>query len=489
MSATAEQCLTLLHRGANEMRRGNLDTAGLQFAAVLEAAKSMPKEQSYALLPIATANLSLLATRKGNADRATQLRAITLTTLDAIGKPPMHPGFLQLMADALFDLGEHRRAIPFYESCAQLVSDSGDAISTAALLSRTGQCYCRAGMHDQGAVPLRAANRIFRRNPGDPRTPDALLNLGNALRKKLPAEAEAVYKEAAEWYESRLQLEAAAPAWVNLGILCSENNRHQESLGWYRKALEVRERSPRTPPARIAGVHNNIANCYRRLGNFTQAHSHIDRALRILETSAAPDEGAAQLVPSAYHTRALIFGAQGRDLEALTWFVRADDCRQKLPSPSLEDTAIDLTELIAVLTRLGRPQEADAARQRLAAVRAAQQTAPPPELHLGDLSAGNAGAVLVEIDRPTSRSQETGNQIAAFGRRLGEEAKASDTGFFSGSVGIPEAVTLMFYGPDAEVLFCALEATLRSDPLSRTARVTLRQGTHIRELSLGFRPN
>jgi len=67
---TPEQCLSVLHRGANALRRGNLDIAGQHFAAVLEAAKTMPKEQSYALLPIATANLSLLATKKGNADHA-----------------------------------------------------------------------------------------------------------------------------------------------------------------------------------------------------------------------------------------------------------------------------------------------------------------------------------------------------------------------------------------------------------------------------------
>src|SRR5438874_6463586 len=143
MNLTPEQCLTVLHRGGNELRRGNLDLAGQHFAAVLEAAKSMPKEQSYALLPIATANLSLLATRKGNADRAAQLRAITLTTLDAIDAPPLHPGFLQLISEALSDLGEHRRAIPYFELCAQLVSDNGDAINTAVLLSRTGQSYCR----------------------------------------------------------------------------------------------------------------------------------------------------------------------------------------------------------------------------------------------------------------------------------------------------------------------------------------------------------
>jgi len=234
---------------------------------------------------------------------------------------------------------------------------------------------------------------------------------------------------------------------------------------------------------RVASVLNNIANCHRRIGNYAEAHTHIDRAIEILE-AAPSDQPSAQLLASAYHSRGLIFAAQGGDTDALDWLVKADAARQKLPSPSLEDTAVDLTELIAVLGRLGRTTEADAARERLASIRTAQQAGRAPELDLSHLSSENHGALLIEIDQPASRSQDYANQIAAFGRRLGEEARASETGFFTGTVTIPEATTLMFYGPDAEALFRALEPTLRSDPYSRTARVAVRQGTSLREFSL-----
>ena len=481
---TPEQCLTVLFRGANELRRGNIDTAGQLFSAVIEAAKTFPKEQSYALLPIATANLSVLASKQGKHDRAAQLRSITLTTLDAIGAPPLHAGFLQLMADALLELGEHRRAPFYYELCAQLVSDNGDALNTAIFLNRAGQCYCRAGLNDQAAIPLRAAIRILRQHPGEPRMPEALLNLGNALRKNNPAEAEAAYKEAAGWYESRLQLEAAAPAWINLGIVCSENGRQQEALDWYRKALEVRERSVRTQPVRLASVVNNLSNCHRRLADFAEAHRQIDRAIQLLEPTEASDLAATRLLASAYHSRALIFRDEHRDAEALTWFRQADITRQKLPSPSLEDTAVDLTELIAVLDRLGHSAEAEAARERLAQIRTAQQASRASEVDLSGLTTESQGAVQVEIDQPASRSREHANLVAAFARQLGDQAKAADVGFLGGSVTIPDTITLMFYGPDAEALFGTLESTLRSAPLSRTARVTLRQGSTTRELTL-----
>ena len=484
MDLDPEQCLSLLHRGANEMRRGNLDLAGKLFSAVVEAAKSMPKEQSYALFPIATANLSLLAGRRSKPQEAAQLRSITLATLDAITTPPLHAGFLQLMGDALFDLGEHRRAIPYYESCAQLVSDNGDAINTAALLNRTGLCYCRAGLMDHAVIPLRAAIKIFRRHPGDPRMPDALLNLGNAQRKKSPGDAEAAFREAAEWYESKLQLESAAPAWVNLGILCSENGRHQEALDWYRKAVEVRERSRATPPARLASLYNNMSNCYRRQGDLSEAHRQVARAIDLLAPSSTPDRESMRLLASSYHTRGLIFAAESRDQDALLCFQKADATRQKMTSPSLEETAVDLTELAAVLDRLGRTPEADAARERLTQVRAAQDSGPSAEVDLSGLSGEDRGALLVEIDNPASRDHATANSIADLGRRLGLEAQSTGQGIYSGSVTIPEAVTLMFYTADAEALFGTLEPLLRSEPLSRTARVTLRQGTQLRQLTL-----
>jgi len=484
MTLTPEQCLTVLHRGANELRRGNLDAAGQLFSAVIEAAKQLPKEQSYAVLPIATANLSLLATRRGKPENAAQLRALTLTTLDGITSPPLHPGFLQLIGDALFDLGEHRRAAVYYELCAQLVSDNGDALNTAVLLSRTGQSYCRAGLPDHGVIPLRAAVRILRNYLADPRMPDALLNLGNALRKKRPVEAETAYKEAAEWYESRLQLEAAAPAWVNLGILCSETGRHQEALRYYGKAFEIRQRSPGTPPIRIASVLNNVSNCYRRLEKFAEAHSHIDRAIQLLESISPTDIPASRLLASAYHSRALIFAAEARDPEALHWFQKADVTRQSQPNPSLEDTAVDLTELIAVLDRLGRTVDGDAARKRLVEIRAVQQASHASDLDLSGLSGDGDGALQIEIGHASSRSREQANLLSDLGRRLDQEAKLSGAGRYSGSVTIPEATTLLFYGPDAEALFRALEPALRSEPLSRSARVAIRQGQTLRELSL-----
>lgn len=60
-------------------------------------------------------------------------------------------------------------------------------------------------------------------------------------------------------------------AWVSLGVLYAEQGRNSEALGYYEKALEVREKSPGTSPIRVAMLLNNIANCQRRSRDFGQA--------------------------------------------------------------------------------------------------------------------------------------------------------------------------------------------------------------------------
>ena len=48
----------------------------------------------------------------------------------------------------------------------------------------------------------------------------------------------------------------------------------------------------------------------------------------MLEPAPASDQASARLLPSAYHSRGLIFAAAGRDDHALTWFRKADAARQ-----------------------------------------------------------------------------------------------------------------------------------------------------------------
>lgn len=386
------------------------------------------------------------------------------------------------MVTVMMQLGEYRAAIPFCEQAIQTELEWKEPIARAEMLWRAGECYSRNGLKDHAAIPLRVAVKIFRDHTGDPRLPAALVTLGNALRKTAPAEAELCYREAADVHVARAQLQSATPAWVNLGVLCSEQGRHAESLEHYQRVLRVREQSPGTPPDRIGTVLNNMANCYRRMGKFTEAFASVDRAIELLRSSAAT------ALASAYGTRGLIFRDAGRDAEAVEWLRKAYAEHQKLPSSNFDTLIEDLENEVAALKRLGRQEEVASAEERLEQVRAAMKAIPQANQDLERLNVSEREAVLVELtfgSRPDGPcpTRESGN----LARRLSEALEDEDVGFYAGNVVIPENTTLMFYGLDAETLFRVLEPHLMAEPMCAGARITIRKHDSHREVILPSR--
>jgi tetratricopeptide (TPR) repeat protein len=284
MTDLAGHCLHLIALGVKQLQQDNPQEAGRLFAWVLTATRAMPPENGcWELRALALYNLSRLQARERRTEEARKLREQATEFLSnnlALGQlPPFQemPLFQELMADVLTELREYRRAIPYCEASIQNFTELLDSPpSIAGVVWRAGKCYAMIGLRDHAAVPLRAAVKYFRMLAGDPRLPAVLLDLGSALGKSSPGEAEQCYREAAELYVSRFQLESASAAWVNLGVLCSRQERYPESLEHYEKALRVREHSPGTPPARIGAVLNNIASVRRKMGDLEVALRSVD---------------------------------------------------------------------------------------------------------------------------------------------------------------------------------------------------------------------
>jgi hypothetical protein len=98
------------------------------------------------------------------------------------------------------------------------------------------------------------------------------------------------------------------------------------------------------------------------------------------------------------------------------------------------------------------------------------------------LTAQAEGAVQIELAFGSrggrygiSDAETVAEQIAA----ILESKKAGDYG---GRVVIPESMTLMFYGPDGEAMFEAIEQYLNDHLICAGAIVAVRQGTKLREI-------
>jgi tetratricopeptide (TPR) repeat protein len=277
-------------------------------------------------------------------------------------------------ASLLMTRRQYRLAIPYCEQAIQLLSGQDEPLALADMLWRAGYCYNRVGLRDRAAAPLRDALKILRDYPLDPHLPAVLLDLGNAVRKDDPAEAERCYQEAAQIHAASNELESATSAWVNLGVMCSEQGRYDEALAHYERALQVREQSLSTKPARIGVLLNNMANCYRRMGDFDEAHKLADRAAELLAGKGSSVLGA------VFGTRGLIYLDAGRDAEAVEWLQESYAERKKMSSPDFEAIADNLEKEIAALKRLDRTEEAALAKERLLMARASMKDIPRPRI-------------------------------------------------------------------------------------------------------------
>ena len=476
-------CLVLLERGLGALRRKKLDEAGQLLDLAWQGASRLPREDTEALLPLAMCCRGLLEERRGNAIEAAELRARAMPRVDGIAAEKQDAPFLNMLAGVLAELGEHRRAAGFYEQAVERMVEMGKPLVAAELLEKEGVCYSRCGLKEHAAVVLRAALKILREYPGEPLLPAVVLSLGNALRKSAPAEAESLYKEAAGIYEGKAQLDSAAPAWVNLGILCSEQGRHTEAVGYHERVLKLREGRVGVPPARVASVLNNMACARRRMNELDEALRLVDRALAMQVEDAA-------LVASMRGTRGQILHDARRDAEAVEWLRKSAEDRRKTGSPNLEALTENLEFEIVCLRRLGRVREATDAEAELTRLRRAMEETPQAGVDLSGLKADAQGAVLVELafgTRPGGRYGPDDAKLAA--EQLGSIVAERDVGSYAGRVTIPESVTLLFHGEDAEALFAAMGQFLGDHRLFEGAIVTVRQGKTVRQVVIAQRVN
>ncbi|MFZ1940188.1 MAG: tetratricopeptide repeat protein [Terracidiphilus sp.] len=477
-----EKCLGLIYQGAAQMQSGDLTKAELLFRMAAQEVRPMRPGPAFDYALLVQCHVSLLRQRLGQVEESRKLRESAMKMLDENQARMEQVSFQDLMARVLMQLREYRRAIPFCERAIQIELASNDPTAVAGLLGRTAQCYGLMGLMDHSAIPARAALKILRDYPEDPRLPDVMVTLGNALRKTDPAEAESLYKEAAAFHEVKAHVESATTAWNNLGALCAEQGRHAEALAYYEKALSVREKIPSTALARIGSLLNNIANCHRRMGNYAKAHELLDRAIQLLRLES---QAGVSGLASAYGTRGLVLRDEGRDAEAVEFFERSYTERKSTPSPNFELMKENLEDEIAALKRLGRATDAVVAEGRLAQVDAQRKAIPGVDLDLSSHISKADGSVLVEIgygSRPGNRY--SAKDAAKLAVELADAAKSQNAGFCAGTVTIPESTTIMFYGENAEALYRSMRLVLANERICEGATVTIRQGKEVRELAM-----
>lgn len=468
-----------LFKAIEARHRGNFVAANKLIEGAIRLADGMQAGEADGYRALGRCSLALLRQKENRLEDAEKERAEAIALVDRISNDilPERNLFAALMSALLMDLREYQRAIPFCEKAVQQRLEANEPIEVAAMLSSEAHCYSFCGLRDQAAILLRAALKILRNYPEEPNLTEVLIGLGIALRKSSPVEAEELYKEAADIDEAKAHLESATTAWVNLGVLYSEQGRYSEALGFYQRALEVREKSPGTSRVQIAMLLNNIANCHRRSRNFEEALRLIDRAIEMLKSVDTPK------IASAYGSKGQILHDAGNDAEAVDWLRKSYAERQKQPSQNFEFVIENLGYEIASLKRLGKTEDVAEAEIRMAKARGAVKAFPGANVNLSQLTAEPAGAVLIELAfgrRPRGRySIRDAEAVLEQIFDILSAAKLRESG---SRVITPESITLIFYGENGQAIFEAMEQFLSDHLIFAGAVVSIRQGKNVRQV-------
>ena len=169
-----EKCLPIMAYGVEALYQGKHSVADAAFLAAIVLAQTAPPEQARDLVALAHLHLSLLRRQQKRSEESEQFQRQATAELDRGAGTTAVALFQRLMAIVLLELGEYRRAIPFFERTIELDRQWEDPLIKAHLLWRFGECHSRIGSKDFAAVPLRAAVKVFRSQPGDPRLPAVL---------------------------------------------------------------------------------------------------------------------------------------------------------------------------------------------------------------------------------------------------------------------------------------------------------------------------
>ena len=474
-----EILIKVVAQAVDAVQRGQLEFAEKGFASLNRIADYEPATLLRHVKPLALLGLALIRAKQNNQEHAYALREQAIAAIDEECKKVPLATFHYFMGLQFHRLQDYRNALTFWELALQHAKPETDPMLVAEMLQKMGECYSRMGLGEYAAIPLRSALKILDRFPEHPWRSATLLTLGNAVRKTQPAEAEAHFREAAEMHAGKLQYQSAAPAWVNLGILCAEQGRYDESLEFYGKVLRVRENNAATPADRIALLHNNIAGCYRRMKKFDEALASVDRSISLFPASDAQRA-------YAYSTKAMTLRDAGRDEEAVTWFRNSIAEREKQASPSFEASLDDLQGLIDALKRLGRDSEVAPVEKELERVRQQRDSVQAAQGG-GERNAFAGGSVLVEVPNQNDADPHAREEIRNLVYSLAGALAEAGVGRISGHITSPETRTLIFTGVDAERVFEFLKPRLSSEPLFSGARVVVRQGDVSREMMLAMK--
>ena len=282
------------------------------------------------------------------------------------------------LAEALYMLGvladtrgEYEDAERYFKRALEMRERvlGPDHRAVAATHNGLGVLYNGLGRYDEGRRHFERSLDIKRRvyGPDHPSVVTTMMNLATLEHSTKNYErAEALMRASLRMTEQVQGPDHVdlADGLLNLGSMLEERGRRDEVEGMYRRAIAIWEKRLGPDSPDIGYGLTNLGNLYRNTGRHAEAEAHYARADRVWGKAYGADH---QLVAMNLAGWARLDALRGRDQAAAEKFARAVAVLEKSMEPGTPQLAEAVRDYAAVLEKLGRREEGERLKARLAA--------------------------------------------------------------------------------------------------------------------------
>ncbi len=221
----------------------------------------------------------------------------------------------------------------------------------ADALLRAGQVNERLGSYDEAIRQLSRRLQILdnARQRNTTAYGDTLANIGSVYDSRGNfRQAVDFYKQAAAILESMGRTETASYATTlnNIAVAYRSAGELNLAMSNYQKSMSIREKIDGQKSAGYAASLQGVGAVYFTRGNIDQALEYTTRAARLMKDEL--NLGETSLYASTLHSVASILAAQQKFDEALQFFNRANDIRQKLGMQNSDEYSTTLAGISRV---------------------------------------------------------------------------------------------------------------------------------------------
>ena len=188
------------------------------------------------------------------------------------------------------------------------------------------------------------------------------------------------------------------PAWVKYN-----QGEYKEALTYYKKSLEIKEKTFSTNHPDLALTYNNIGLVYDSMGEYLKALASYEKALEIQHKSLPSNH---RDLAASYNNLGMVYDKMGDYIKALSYYEKDLEINQKILPPNHPDIAEPYNNIGLVYKKMGEYTKALSSHNKALEIR--ERSLPPnhPDLAVSYNSIGTLYGQMREYIKALSNFEK-----------------------------------------------------------------------------------